>query len=70
MAKLTTIEGIGEKFAEQLKAAGAGTVEKLLEIGSTRTGRKKLSEASGVDPKRILRFVTSLRARRGLALAP
>ncbi len=57
MAKLTTIEGIGEKFAEQLKAAGAGTVEKLLEVGSTRSGRKKLAEASGVDPKRILRFV-------------
>ena len=57
MAKLTTIEGIGEKFAEQLKAAGAGTVEKLLEVGSTRSGRKKLAEASGVDAKRILRFV-------------
>ena len=57
MAKLTTIEGIGEKFAEQLKAAGAGTVEKLLDAGSTRSGRKKLAEASGVDAKRILRFV-------------
>jgi len=57
MAKLTTIEGIGEKFAEQLKGAGAGSVEKLLEVGSTRTGRKKLATASGVDPKRILRFV-------------
>ena len=57
MAKLTTIEGIGEKFAGQLKEAGAGTVEKLLEVGSTRAGRKKLAAASGVDPKRILRFV-------------
>lgn len=57
MAKLTTIEGIGEVFAEKLKAAGAGSVEKLLEAGSTRSGRKKLAEASGVDAKRILRFV-------------
>ena len=57
MAKLTTIEGIGESFAAKLKAAGAGSVEKLLEAGSTRSGRKKLADASGVDAKRILRFV-------------
>ncbi len=57
MAKLTTIEGIGEAFAAKLKAAGVGSVEKLLEAGSTRSGRKKLAEAAGVDAKRILRFV-------------
>ena len=57
MAKLTTIEGIGEAFTAKLKAAGVGNVEKLLEAGSTRSGRKKLAEASGVDAKRILRFV-------------
>ena len=57
MAKLTTIEGIGDAFAAKLKAAGVGSVEKLLESGSTRSGRKKLADASGVDAKRILRFV-------------
>ena len=57
MAKLTTIEGIGEKLAEKLKGAGVGSVEKLLDAGSTKAGRKKLAEASGIEEKRILRFV-------------
>lgn len=57
MAKLTTIEGIGDVLAEKLKGAGVGSVEKLLETGSTRAGRKNLAETSGVDAKRILRFV-------------
>ena len=57
MAKLTTIEGIGEKLAQKLKKAGVGSVEKLLEAGSTRAGRKNLAAAAGIDDKRILRFV-------------
>ena len=57
MAKLTIIEGIGEKLAEKLKGAGVGSVEKLLEAGTTRAGRKKLAAASGIEEKRILRFV-------------
>lgn len=57
MAKLTTIEGVGEKLAEKLKKAGVGSVEKLLEAGATRAGRKKLAAAAGIDDKRILRFV-------------
>ena len=57
MAKLTTIEGVGEKLAEKFKKAGVGSVEKLLEHGATRSGRKKLAEASGIDDTRVLRFV-------------
>lgn len=57
MAKLTTIEGVGEKLADKLKKAGVGSVEKLLEQGATRAGRKKLAAAAGIDDKRILRFV-------------
>lgn len=57
MAKLTTIEGIGETLAGKLKGAGVGSVEKLLDAGATRSGRKKLAEASGIEEKRILRFV-------------
>lgn len=57
MAKLTTIEGIGETLAGKLKNAGVGSVEKLLDAGATRSGRKKLAEASGIEEKRILRFV-------------
>ena len=57
MAKLTTIEGIGEAFAEKLKAAGVGSVEALLTKGSTPKGRTEIAANSGVDMKRIMRFV-------------
>ncbi|GIV58188.1 MAG: ferredoxin [Rhodothermaceae bacterium] len=57
MAKLTTIEGIGEVLAEKLKQAGVTSVENLLERGSTPQGRKELAEATGIDSSRILRFV-------------
>ena len=57
MAKLTTIEGIGEAFAAKLKEAGIGSVEALLKKGATPAGRKEICEASGMDDKRILRFV-------------
>ncbi len=57
MAKLTTVEGIGEALAARLKRAGVGSVEKLLEVGSSGTGRRRLADASGMDPSLILRFV-------------
>ncbi|MGD2071605.1 MAG: DUF4332 domain-containing protein [Gemmatimonadota bacterium] len=57
MAKLTTIEGIGEKLAEKLKKNGVGSTEKLLEKGATKKGRAEIAEASGIDEKRILKFV-------------
>ncbi len=57
MAKLSTIEGIGPALSEKLKAAGIGSVEKLLKEGSTRQGRKRIAADSGVDAKRLLRFV-------------
>jgi len=57
MAKLETIEGIGSVLADKLRAAGVGSVEKLLEEGGTRAGRSKLEKATGIEHKRILRFV-------------
>lgn len=57
MAKLTTIEGIGDAFAAKLKAIGVGSVEALLKKGATRQGRKEIADSSGVDDKRIMRFV-------------
>lgn len=57
MAKLEDIEGIGPVFADKLRAAGVGSVEKLLEKGGSRKGRKELADATGIDDKRILRFV-------------
>ena len=57
MAKLTTIEGIGDTFALKLKEIGIGSVESLLKKGATPQGRKEISSSSGLDDKRVLRFV-------------
>jgi len=57
MAKLTVIEGVGEAYAEKLKAAGVTTTQSLLEMGATPKGRKDLAEASGLSPKLILEWV-------------
>jgi len=52
--KITDIEGIGPAFAEKLAKANIRSVEKLLENGSSRGGRKSISEASGVDEGKVL----------------
>jgi len=57
MTALVDIEGVGEKYAEKLKAAGVGTTEALLEKGKTPAGRKGLAEASGVSEKLILEWL-------------
>ena len=57
MTKLVEIEGIGQKFAGKLKAAGIGTTEALLAKGSTPKGRKEIADASGVGDKQILEWV-------------
>lgn len=56
MAKLSDIEGIGEAYAEKLKAAGVSTLEKLLEICCTKKGRKEVAAASGISEKLILNW--------------
>ncbi len=57
MAKLTTIEGVGEVLANKFKKAGVGSVEALLKKGCTSKGRRELEAATGLDSKRILKFV-------------
>lgn len=57
MAKLSTIEGIGESLAKKFKKAGVGSVESLLKKGCTAKGRKELESATSIDGKRILKFV-------------
>lgn len=57
MAKLTVIEGVGEVYAEKLKAAGVTTTQALLEMGATPKGRKDLAEATELSPKLILEWV-------------
>ncbi|AEL27984.1 DUF4332 domain-containing protein [Cyclobacterium marinum] len=54
---ITKIEGIGPVNKEKLSAAGIVTVEKLLEKGASKSGRKEISAASGIDEKIILNWV-------------
>ncbi len=57
MSKLSDIEGIGEKYAAKLKDAGVGSLEKLLEMGAEKKGRKDIAEKSGLSEKQILNWV-------------
>lgn len=57
MTKLIEVEGIGEKYAGKLKAAGVATIEALLDKGSTPKGRKEIAEASGIGDNLILEWV-------------
>jgi len=57
MATLLSIEGIGEKYAQTLKAAGVETAEALLKQGSTPKGREELANISGLSGKLILEWV-------------
>jgi len=56
MTALAKIEGIGEKYAAKLQAAGVNTLEGLLENGKTPQGRKALAEATGIIEKLILEW--------------
>ena len=55
--KITEIEGIGPAIQEKLAGAGVKTVEGLLEAGASKSGRKKIAEASGLDESKILVWV-------------
>lgn len=57
MTKLTDIEGIGEAYAVKLKEAGVTTLEKLLDVGCVKKGRKEIAEKSGLSEKLILNWV-------------
>jgi predicted flap endonuclease-1-like 5' DNA nuclease len=57
MAKVEEIEGVGSVYATKLSAAGARSVEDLLRLGATRTGREKLAEAVHLKESLILKWV-------------
>jgi predicted flap endonuclease-1-like 5' DNA nuclease len=57
MAKLTTVEGIGEVYAQKLMDAGVTTTEELLERGATPAGRTELAEQTDISDTLILTFV-------------
>jgi predicted flap endonuclease-1-like 5' DNA nuclease len=53
---ITDIEGIEAEAAAALKSVGIRTTEKLLEAAKNAKGRRNLSEKTGIDEKRILRW--------------
>ena len=55
--KIEKIEGIGEKYAKKLGAAGITTTEQLLEAGGSRKGRQDLAEKTGISATLILEWV-------------
>ena len=57
MAKLSTVEGIGEVYSEKLRAAGISTTGDLLEKGATPKGRKDIAERSGISTKTLLEWL-------------
>lgn len=57
MASISKIEGIGPVFTEKLAEAGIKTTEKLLEKGASRKGRGEIAKETGIDEKRVLRWV-------------
>jgi predicted flap endonuclease-1-like 5' DNA nuclease len=55
--KISEIEGIGPAYAEKINKAGIKTVNALLKKGNSRSGRKEISKASGIDESLILKWV-------------
>jgi predicted flap endonuclease-1-like 5' DNA nuclease len=56
MARLVTIEGIGEVYAAKLQDVGLRTTGALLKAAATPKGRQDLAEKSGISGKLILEW--------------
>jgi hypothetical protein len=59
-----TIEGIGYIYGHKLRKIGIKTVDDLIHVGSTRTGRNYLAKNIGVTPSTILNWIHQAEARR------
>lgn len=57
MANIVDIEGIGPSYAAKLADAGVKTTEKLLDLAAGKTGRRILSEKTGIDEVHLLEWV-------------
>lgn len=57
MAKLITIEGVGEAYASKLAQAGLRTTQALLKKGATPAGRKEIAEKTGISEALILEWI-------------
>ena len=57
MAKLEMVEGIGKKYAKDLRKAGIRSTASLLSKGANPSGRKEIAAASGIGKALILEWV-------------
>ncbi len=57
MAKLEMVEGIGTRYADQLRAAGVRSTKSLLEKGGTAAGRQEIARAAGISETLVLEWV-------------
>jgi predicted flap endonuclease-1-like 5' DNA nuclease len=57
MAKLELVEGIGPKYAQDLRKAGVRSTGNLLEKGATPKGREEIAKTSGIGKALILEWV-------------
>lgn len=55
--RIEEVEGIGPTHAASLSAAGVTTTDDLLLRGAKPSGRQSLSEATGISPALILKWV-------------
>ena len=53
---LKNLDGLGPDVVESLKSAGIRTSVKLLEAAKSPRGRRELSDKTGIDQARLLRF--------------
>jgi predicted flap endonuclease-1-like 5' DNA nuclease len=57
MVRLVEIEGVGEVYAQKLKAAGIRGSKSFLEWGASRQGRRQIAEKTGIDEGLILEWL-------------
>jgi len=57
MAKLELVEGIGNKYAKDLRNAGVRSTGDLLKKGATPKNREELAKASGISKTLVLEWV-------------
>ena len=55
--KIEDVEGVGPVDGEKLGAVGISAVDKLLELGATKSGRSSLAKETGISEKEILKWV-------------
>jgi len=57
-----TIEGIGYIYGRKLRKISIRTVDDLIQVGATRTGRNYLAKNTGVTPSTILNWIHQAKA--------